>query len=350
MSKGVFSYLLISSILLYHKLMNDRPKVCLLMTLGLEDTLFNEQARDELNAICDVLSWQPSQSIPDSDVDIVLASWGSPKFDRAFLEAMPSLKMVAYAAGTIKKIVDNDFWEQDIKITTAAAANAVAVAEYTVATMVYLAKNVRHAAKMYTDDNKDNFLKLRDEPLGFNGLNVGLVGASYVGREVIRLLGSYNVQVAVYDPYLTIEEAEKLGVAKMELNELVAWADVVSVHAPKLPETQNLIGGEQFQLMKEGSFFINTARGTIVDYDALAEITPQKKIEVVIDVTDPNEPLPADSPLRKLDNVLITPHIAGSRGNEQQLMGTLAVEEIKRFVAGQPLVYEINKDDLPRIA
>lgn len=320
------------------------------MTPGLEDTLFNKQVRNELNDICNVVSWKPIQSSPDSDTEIVLASWGSPKFDKAFLETVPNLKMVAYAAGTIKKIVTDEFWERNIQITAAAAANAIAVAEYTVAAMVFMAKNVRHAAKMYTDDNKDNFLKLRDEPVGFNGLNVGLIGASYVGREVIRLLRSYNVQVAVYDPYLTSQEAEKLGVAKMELNELVSWADVLSVHAPKLPETQNLIGREQFQLMKNGSFFINTARGTIVDYEALAEITPRKSIEVVIDVTDPDEPLPAYSPLRKLDNVLITPHIAGSRGNEQQLMGTLAIEEIKRFVAGQQLVYEIKQEDLPRIA
>lgn len=330
--------------------MNNKPKVCLLMTSSLKDTLFNEQARNELNEICDVVSWKPVQSAPDSNVDIILASWGSPKFDKAFLQTVPNLKLVAYAAGTIKKIVTDEFWEQDIKITAAAAANAIAVAEYTVAAMVFMAKNVRHAAKLYADDNKDNFLKLRDDPVGFNGLNVGLIGASYVGREVIRLLGSYNVQVAVYDPYLTLEEAEKLGVAKMELNELVSWADVVSVHAPKLPETQNLIGREQFQLMKDNSFFINTARGTIVDYAALCEITPQKNIEVVIDVTDPDEPLPVDSPLRKLDNVLITPHIAGSRGNEQQLMGTLAVEEIKRFVTRQPLRYQIRQEDLPRIA
>ncbi len=330
--------------------MDSKPKVCLLMTPGLENSLFNEQARNELNGICDVLSWQPTQGAPYKDVDILLASWGCPKFDKEFLEAMPNLKMVAYAAGTIKKIVSDEFWARDIKIVSAAAANAIAVAEYSLAAMIFLTKNIRHAAELYKDDNKDSFLKLRDVPRGFNGLNIGLIGASYVGREVIRLLRSYNVKVAVYDPYISSEEAEKLGVAKMELNQLVSWADVVSVHAPKLPETERLIGQEQFQLMKDGSFFINTARGAIVDYSALAEITPQKNIEVVLDVTDPDEPLPADNPLRKLDNVFITPHIAGSRGNEQQLMGILAVEEIKRFVAGQPLRYQINQEDLSRIA
>jgi phosphoglycerate dehydrogenase-like enzyme len=320
------------------------------MAPGLEKTLFNRQARNDLDGICEVISWEPTQEPPYPDVDIILASWGTPQLDKELLNAMPSLKMVAYAAGTIKKIVSDEFWAKDIKITAAAAANAIAVAEYTVSAMVFLAKNVRHAAEQYVDENKDTYLRLRDNLVGFNGLKIGLVGASYVGREVIRLLRSYNVNVAVYDPYLTEKEATKLGVVKMELNQMMSWSDVVSVHAPKLPETQNLIGREQFDLMKDGSFFINTARGTIVDYSALAEITPQKNIEVVIDVTDPDEPLPSDDSLRKLDNVFITPHIAGSRGNEQQLMGTLAIDEIKRFVAEQPLQYQIHQEDLPHIA
>jgi phosphoglycerate dehydrogenase-like enzyme len=330
--------------------MNDKPKVCLMMTFGLEDTLFNEKARNELNEICEVLNWRPARQPPYTDAEIILASWGTPKFDKELLDAMPNLKMVAYAAGTVKKIVTDEFWARDIKITSSAAANAVAVAEYTASAMVFLAKNIRHAADQYKDDDKGKFLALRDSPVGFNGLNVGLVSASYVGLEVIRLLQSYNVSIAVYDPYLTPDEAEKLGIKKMELNDMMAWADVVSVHAPKLPETQNLIGREQLQLMKDGSFFLNTSRGTVVDYGALVEITPQKHIECVIDVTDPDEPLPTGSPLRQLNNVLITPHIAGSRGNEQQLMGTMAIEEIKRFVTEQPLRYQVRREDLPRIA
>ena len=89
--------------------MSNKPKVCLLMTPGLEDTLFNEQARDDLNEICDVMSWKPSQGPPDSSVDILLASWGCPKFDKEFLDTVPKVKMVAYAAGTIKKIISDDF-------------------------------------------------------------------------------------------------------------------------------------------------------------------------------------------------------------------------------------------------
>ena len=330
--------------------MKPKQKVCLLMANDLVDYLFSEQVRNELNDVCEVVSWGPVHGAPYPDVDIILASWGTPKFDKDLLDSMPNLKMVSYAAGTIKKIVTDEFWARDIQITSAAAANAVAVAEYTVATMVFLTKNIRHAAELYKNDSKDSFLQLRDSPVGFNGINVGLVGASYVGRGVIRLLRSYNVNVAVYDPYLTKDEAKEIGIVKMELNDLMAWADVISIHAPKLDETHSMIGREQFQLMKDGSFFINTARGSIVDYEALADITPKKNIEVVLDVTDPDEPLAADSPLRKLNNVFITPHIAGSRGNEQQLMGTLAVEEIQRFVSGQSLRYQVHQEELPRIA
>jgi phosphoglycerate dehydrogenase-like enzyme len=330
--------------------MSAKLTVSLLMTPGLQDTLFNDAERLRLSEYCDVIRWSPAQDQPYPDSDILLASWGCPKFDAALLEAMPSLKMVAYAAGTIKKIVSDEFWERDIPITSAAAANAIAVAEYTVAAMVFMAKNVRHGSEQYVSDDKQTFLTLRDKPRGFNGLNVGLVGASHVGREVIRLLKSYNVKIAIYDPYLTVEEAAVLGVKKMELNGLMAWSDVLSVHAPKLPETEKLIGREQLSLMRAGSFFINTARGTIVDYEALAEITPQKNIEAVIDVTDPDEPLSADNPLRHQPNIMITPHIAGSRGNEQQLMGTLAIEEIIRHVKGEPLRYAVAQSELDHIA
>ncbi len=328
---------------------STKPRICLMMTSGLEDTLFNEQSRKELEEVCEVVNWKATQGTPYTDAEIILASWGTPKFDKELLDAMPSLKMVAYAAGTVKKIVSDEFWNRDIKITSATAANAIAVAEYTVAAMVFMTKNVRHGSEQYKNDDKEKFLTLRDMPRGFNGLNIGLVGASHVGREVIRLLKSYNVKIAVYDPYLTSEEANSLGVMKMELNELMSWSDVVSIHAPKLPETEHLIGREQLLLMQDGSFFINTARGTIVDYAALAEITPQKNIEVVLDVTDPDEPLIENSPLRKLSNVMITPHIAGSRGNEQQLMGTLAVEEIIRYVNAQPLKHAVLQSELSRI-
>jgi len=325
-----------------------KPKVLLLMTSGQEKTLFNDTAREELNKHCEVLSWEPFQGAVYPDCDIVLGSWGCPTFNAEVLQAMPSLKMIAYAAGTVKKIMTDAAWERGITITSAAVVNAIPVAEFTVATMVFMAKGVWQTSSHYR--TAADFESARTMLRGFNGLNVGLIGASYVGREVIRLLRSYDVNVAVYDPYLSEGEAQELGVKKMDLNQLMAWSDIVSIHAPKLPETDGLVGREQLMLMKDNSYLINTSRGTLLDSDAVIEITPQKNIAVFLDVTDPDEPLPEDHPLRKLENIVITPHTAGARGNEQQRMGTLEVEEIVRFVSEQPVRYGVQRSDLARVA
>lgn len=327
--------------------MQQKPKADLLMTPSLQDALLDEATKGRLSAVCD---WQPVGLPLREDARIILASWGTPVLDANLLNQLPHLEMVAYAAGSIKPIVTDTFWDRNIIVSSAAAANAIAVAEYTVATMVFMAKSVQRIIRDYVDDDTSRFERLHGAPRGFNGLNIGLVGASHVGREVMRLLASYDVVVAVCDPYLTSDDAEALGVMKMELDELVSWADCVSLHAPQLPETAKMIGRKQLGLMKYGSYFINTARGTLVDYEALAEIAPQKAMTVMLDVTDPAEPLPANHPLRRLENVTITPHIAGSRGNEQQRLGALAVAEIERFVSNRPLLHRVRREDLPRIA
>lgn len=135
----------------------------------------------------------------------------------------------------------------------------------------------------------------------------------------------------------------------MELDELVRRADVVSLHAPSLPETRQLIDQRRLALMRDGAVLINTARGALVDTDALTEELVSGRLDAVIDTTDP-EVLPADSPLYELDNVLLTPHVAGSMGAETERMGWLAVEEIERYARGEPLAHAITREDRGRIA
>ncbi len=155
--------------------------------------------------------------------------------------------------------------------------------------------------------------------------------------------------VAVADPYLGNADAEQLGVTRMELDELLAWADVVSIHAPELPTTRHLIDAGALARMHDGAWLINTARGSLVDTEALTRECVAGRLNAFIDTPDP-EPLPADSPLYDLPNVVLTPHIAGSLGTELARMGDLAVAEIGRFVAGEALEHEVRADDLERIA
>ena len=135
----------------------------------------------------------------------------------------------------------------------------------------------------------------------------------------------------------------------MDLDDLFSWADIVTVHAPALPSTHHLVNAERLARMHDGAWLLNTARGSLVDTDALTRECVAGRLNAFVDTPDP-EPLPADSPLYDLPNVVLTPHIAGSLGNEISRMGDLAVAEVRRFLAGEPLAHEVRAEDLGRIA
>jgi phosphoglycerate dehydrogenase-like enzyme len=135
----------------------------------------------------------------------------------------------------------------------------------------------------------------------------------------------------------------------MELDDLFRWADIVTVHAPALPSTHHLVNAERLARMHDGAWLLNTARGSLVDTDALTRECVSRRLNAFVDTPDP-EPLPADSPLYDLPNVVLTPHIAGSLGNEISRMGDLAIGEVRRFLAGDALFHQVRAEDLERIA
>jgi phosphoglycerate dehydrogenase-like enzyme len=178
---------------------------------------------------------------------------------------------------------------------------------------------------------------------------VGIVGASRIGRRVIELLRPFELDVLVSDPYLEADAAARLGVKRRELDELLAVSDVVSLHAPALPSTRHMIDARRLALLCDGATLINTARGSLVDQDALVAELVSGRIDAVIDVTEPAVP-PPDSPLYALPNVVLTPHIAGALGVEVRRLGDAAIDEIERYAAGEPFAHPVTAGDLERIA
>ena len=178
---------------------------------------------------------------------------------------------------------------------------------------------------------------------------VGLVGASHVGRLTRELLRPHDLEVAFCDPYLSTEEAEALDATKMSLDELCRWCDVISIHAPDIESTRSMIGAHQLALLRDGTPLINTARGALVERTALEAELVAGRLQAILDVTDP-EPLPDDSPLRRLPNVILTPHLAGAVGSETIRLADLAVREIERFAAGEAPLHPVERTDLDRIA
>lgn len=339
----------------------DKPRLLIAMRSELPEGFFGPREWARLNAVTHIIQGFPHTDFDTAEgaealaeADILLAAWGTPSLTRERLARAPRLKMLAYAASSVRMVAPAEFWEtSDILITTAASAMAVPVAEFTYAAIIMCGKDVfrlrdEHRAERGTGVFGSR--RGRNLPyLGNHARKVGIVGASRIGRLVIDMLARGKFEIAVYDPFLSAEEAASLGARKTELDELLAWSDVVSLHAPILPETHHMIGARELALMADHAVFINTARGWLIDHDALLVEALSGRLRILIDTPEP-EPLPTDSPFYDLPNVVLTPHIAGALGNELRALSDLAITEIERFVAGLAPLHPIHKQDMERMA
>lgn len=323
-----------------------KPVVAIGMAPGLRRFVLDEAAEARLEAVAHIAG--DLSDAPAPEVDVLLAGWGCPPLTAERLDLLPNLRLVAYAAGTVKDFVTDAVWERGITVTTAAAANAVPVAEFTIAAIVFASKDVFLARDLYREE-RAALDRRAIRTSGTVGQRVGLVGASRVGRLVAERLRSFDVEVAVADPFLDEDGARLLGARLLALDELLAWSDIVSLHAPALPETRHLVGADQLARMKPGAWLINTGRGWLVDHDALASACRDGRIRAFLDTTDP-EPLAPESPLWDLPGVVVTPHLAGSLGREIRRMGEMAVAEVERYAAGAAPLDPVRRADLDRIA
>ncbi|MFJ5958012.1 hydroxyacid dehydrogenase [Paenarthrobacter sp. NPDC092416] len=329
-----------------------KPNVALAMGPGVVNRVFPPRRLDSLAPGMRLLSTEPMEDFTSprslellAETDILITGWGCPRLDASALAAAPRLTHVLHAGGTVKHHVGDECWERGIEISTAADANSIPVAEYTVAMILLANKRVLQIArKLHTE-------KTEIEPdqvfpdMGNFGKRVGIIGASRIGRHVIRLLAPYDVQVVVSDPYLSAAEAAVLGVEPVTLDELVASSDVVSLHAPSLPSTRNMLHEGLVASFKPGATFINTSRGELVDQDALLARVEQGDLYAILDVTTPWL-LPAESGFYTHPNVLLTPHLAGSLGTELERMAVSTIEEALRISRGEPLLHKLHPQDL----
>jgi phosphoglycerate dehydrogenase-like enzyme len=280
-----------------------------------------------------------------ADVEILVTGWGCPPIDATVLRTAPRLRAILHAAGSVKGHLAPECWERGLVVSSAADANAVPVAELTLAMILLAGKNVFGLRERY---RRDRTFALGEIQPGIGNFRrrVGIIGASRIGRQVVQLLKPFDLAVSLTDPYVSVPPA---GVRLLELDDLLRESDVVSLHAPATPETDHLLDKRRLALITDGGVLINTARGSLVDTEALVAELAGGRISAILDVTDP-EPLPADSPLFDLPNVFLTPHIAGSHGNELDRLGRTVVAELERLMTGVPLAHQILPGDLDRAA
>jgi phosphoglycerate dehydrogenase-like enzyme len=283
-----------------------------------------------------------------AETEILITGWGCPTIDEAALARMPRLRAVLHSGGSVRSLISTAGWERPLLVTNAAVANAQPVAEFTLAAVVLAAKNAFGAQEHYRSTHAYQSAE-QTAAIGTYGRRLGVIGASKVGRRVLELVRPLDLDVAVSDPYLDAAQATELGARHVELDDLLATCDIVSLHAPDLPETRHLLDRRRLALIPDGGCFINTARGGIVDEQALTDELVSGRLSAILDVTE-HEPLPADSPLYRLPNVFLTPHIAGSLGNELARLGAAAVTELERHCAGLDPLHPVRQADLARVA
>jgi len=333
-----------------------RPTIVLAMAPAFTTDLFDEALLARLGRAGEILDPSPLARFDDPRADgllaraeVLLTSWGCPLLDEAVLERAPRLRAVVHAAGTVKQHVTPTCFARGVAVTSAASANALPVAEYTLAAILFANKKIFRLRDRYREVRAFRFWPKEIPGLGNYHKVVGIVGASHIGRRLLELLRPFDFERLLCDPFLDEAGAAALGASKVELDDLLARSDVVSLHAPSLPKTRHLLDARRLALLRDGATLINTARGALVDGEALERELVSGRIDAVIDTTEP-EILPAGSPLYELPNVVLTPHIAGSLGSETRRMAELAVEEIERFARGEPLRHALLADDLARVA
>ncbi|MEU6408307.1 hydroxyacid dehydrogenase [Microbispora sp. NPDC046933] len=277
--------------------------------------------------------------------EILLTGWGCPRIDAEVLSAMPRLRAILHAAGSVKAMLDPVVFERGLVVSSAAQANAVPVADYTIAALVLGAKRAFSRARHYADA-RDSSLWQPGAGTGLFDCTVGVIGASRVGRLVLHRLRNFDVRVLLSDPQVSRLEATRLGAELVDVDELCRRSDLVTVHAPALPETYRLLDRRRLDLLPDQAVLVNTARGVLVDTEALTSACAAGRISAILDVTDP-EPLPAGHPLFDMPNVLITPHLAGAQGREVRRLGEFAVAELERLLTGHPLRGQVLPEQLP---
>lgn len=310
--------------------------------------LFPDPVLDRLSGLVRIP--RAAEPVPraSQDAEVLITGWGCTPLTADVLDRLPRLRAVLHAAGSVKSHITPACWERGLLVSSAAAANALPVAEFTLGAILLSGKDALRMRALYAAEHRSP-TPGETARLGNHGRRVGIVGASKIGRRVIELLRPFDVEVAVYDPHLGPQDAVALGVRHLGLDELVAWSEVLSVHAPDLPETRHMLDARRLALLPDGAALINTARGALVDTAALTAELSTGRISAVLDVTDP-EPLPAASPLFRLPNVLLTPHIAGALGNELERLGSVVVDEMERLLSGEVLRHRVLRADLARIA
>ncbi len=324
------------------------------------DYVYPKETQERIKSLIDidldkVYCQEDLEASPDAfgDVEYIFSTWSMPggsedKDD--FARFFPNAKALFYAAGSVKYFAQH-YFDKNIRIFSAFAANAVPVAEFSVAQILLANKGYYQSLRAFKSPEAYKLSgDISRAHSGNYNTNIGIVGAGMIGKRVIELLKPYKLNIKIYDVFVDAERARELGGEKVDtLEELFATCDVVSNHLANVPATVGIFKGELFENMKQNGTFINTGRGAQVDEEGmLSALKKRGDVSAILDVTI-EEP-PTNKDFYELENVFLTPHIAGSQANEVARMSEMVVDQFENLLKGKPTQYEITEKMLATMA
>jgi len=280
------------------------------------------------------------------DADVCITGWGCPSLDEEILRDASKLRLVVHTGGTVAAIVSPSLIERNIPVISGNELYAESVAEGTLAYMLAGLRQIPFYNSLVQNG------EWRPEGFGTKGLldkNVGLVGFGAISRYLVPLLKPFNVKIMVHSNHLSNEECLTYGMIRAgSLEEIFSWSDVVSLHMARTTKTYHIINKDILKLMPDGALLVNTARGSVIDEQALADELCSGRIHAVLDVFE-EEPLPKSSRLRGLDNVILIPHMAGPTGDRYERVTLALLDDVRRFISGENLKLLIDADHAGRM-
>lgn len=330
----------------------SKPKVLIVCANHHFPLVFGEDIAQRLSWLVEALPiWRTEvggTTWPDSlaEADFILGSWGTPPLTDHDLDRAPNLKGIFYGAGTTKGLVGEQFWQREIVLSSAAAANAIPVAEYCLAMTLLSLKKVPQSIHPNRMAKRWLHYPFTQPPKGAYGSMVGLISLGLTARAFLKLLDQTDLRRIAWSPELNVRLAKQLKLEARTLEEVFQQADVVSVHSPLLPSTKGYITGDHIHLMQPGATLLNSSRGQILDQaSVLQALRERPDVHAILDVTDPEPPKQGDA-LFELPNVTTTTHVSGSLGMERRRCGDFAILELERFLNAEPLVGAVKRENL----
>jgi phosphoglycerate dehydrogenase-like enzyme len=333
-----------------------KPIIAVLSGQDLFASFFDEDRKKRLNRFA---RWMlvPGQKYDAALIsrlaaaEALITTWDSPYLSAETMKRLPSVRIIVHCGGEVKKRFDRPLFSRVI-IANTADPMAKPTAELGAAFLLYAARNVDHyRAALRKKSNRvyDDVHLSGGTAESLLGREVGMIGFGRIGRALIEMLRGFDVRWRIYDPYASREIAPGTSVQFDSLNRVLKRSSLLVVAAAATDRSRHLLNRERLATLQRGTVVINIARGSLIDLAALTREVKSGRLRCALDVTDPEEPLPIDHPLRTSPGAIMTPHVGGGGQRTRGEMADAVMDELERFFRGEPVQHRVTPIMLSRM-